>query len=202
MRCVLNLSNGCGLVFHIDASSNVPDATYGTVVARAGIVRPTGHGDPDATSADRAKTSPGSAAEECRGNCNNIRTNGDVFLLDGRPGQPPIKNEIGRDGNWPESARAAIEQSGFFLPNVVTPNGDGKNDTFEIIGPRRFDRMELEISDRSGRTVFRSSDYRNIWRIPESLPEGTYLYTFKGLTGNERPIVRNGTVLILRGLLY
>jgi len=127
-------------------------------------------------------------------------------LSGGKTDRLSAKNEgnrewtTGRDEDWPENARAAIDTSGFFLPNAVTPNGDGDNDTFEVIGPRRFDRAELEISDRSGRTVFRSSDYRNDWRIPESLPEGTYFYTFRGLTEGEKPVVRNGTVLVVRSM--
>src|SRR5690606_3718970 len=50
-----------------------------------------------------------------------------------------------------------------FVPNVITPNGDGKNDTFEIIGLKAFKRNKLIIFNRFGNEVFKSIDYRNDW---------------------------------------
>src|SRR5690606_41955388 len=52
----------------------------------------------------------------------------------------------------------SIKVVGFFLPNVITPNGDGENDTFEVLGLYKFDRVELEIINRFGKTIFQSSD--------------------------------------------
>lgn len=102
------------------------------------------------------------------------------------------------NGNWSEEATIVINVVGFFLPNVITPNGDGDNDTFEVIGRHKFDRIELEIVNRAGKIMFQSSDYKNDWRVPESLPEGTYFYVFRATCGNEKPVVRKGTVLLMR----
>jgi len=205
LRSMIDLPNGCAAVYHIRASA-APGTASGPVVVRVGIVRPMGYGDPDATSPDREKTAPGTAAGECRGNCNNIETNSEVFLSDGKTGPSPVKDRSDRemaaimDERWPEAVRAAVDTAGFFLPNVVTPNGDGDNDTFEVVGLDRFDRAELEVFDQQGRRVFRSADYRNDWRIPESLREGVCFYVFKGLIGDESPVVRKGYVAVIRTL--
>src|SRR5690606_10083665 len=39
-----------------------------------------------------------------------------------------------KNGNWSEPATVKIEVSGILMPNVITPNGDGVNDVFKIIG--------------------------------------------------------------------
>ncbi|WP_257668785.1 T9SS type B sorting domain-containing protein [Parapedobacter tibetensis] len=70
------------------------------------------------------------------------------------------------------------------IPNVFTPNGDGKNDVFEIEGIEGFDRIEVTVVNRWGNEVYRSTNYRNDWD-GRNLNEGTYYYlitTHKGGT--------------------
>lgn len=81
----IDLPAGCQMSVVITAVSEmiVPDASYGNVRATAGLVRPEGYYDIDATSDDRTKVVPGTAEEECHsGTCNNIKVNEDVFLLE------------------------------------------------------------------------------------------------------------------------
>jgi gliding motility-associated-like protein len=61
------------------------------------------------------------------------------------------------------------------FPNVITPNGDGKNDRFEISNLNYYPEHELRIFNRWGREVFYDSDYRNEWP-QENLPAGTYFF--------------------------
>lgn len=56
------------------------------------------------------------------------------------------------------------------LPNVVTANGDGKNDVFDV----GFTGAKLEIVNRWGRPVFASESYANDWG--RNVPHGTYYY--------------------------
>ena len=79
------------------------------------------------------------------------------------------------NGNWTNIATVTINISGLFIPNVITPDGDGKNDTFEIIGLEQFDRAEVIIHNRWGNEVYKSYDYQNNFR-GEGLNEGTYYY--------------------------
>ncbi len=67
----------------------------------------------------------------------------------------------------------------FIPPNVFTPNGDGKNDTF-FIPNLPIDNCEdsfkkIEIYNRWGRKVF-DSDVRNFEWDGEGFPNGVYFY--------------------------
>lgn len=67
-----------------------------------------------------------------------------------------------------------------FLPNIITPNGDGDNDTFrpQVGGcPGR-----LQVFTRWGQTVFERADYRNDWD-GGPLPAGTYYYLLRAEDG-------------------
>ncbi|NGM89507.1 gliding motility-associated C-terminal domain-containing protein [Parapusillimonas sp. SGNA-6] len=103
-----------------------------------------------------------------------------------------------KNGNESEEATINIEVLGFFLPNTITPNGDGKNDTFRVLGTYKFDHVELEIINRFGQRIFYSADYKNDWVVPDNISDGTYFYTFKGMKNNEKPIVRKGFLLLVR----
>ena len=49
------------------------------------------------------------------------------------------------------------------IPELLTPNGDGLNDYFEIDGLKNFPNSQLTIFTRSGEPVFSSNDYKNDW---------------------------------------
>jgi gliding motility-associated-like protein len=98
--------------------------------------------------------------------------------------------QITEDGTyWVEAAngctktRAAIrvtfreDPEAIFVPNVFTPNGDGKNDVFETRGlyPGRW---ALVVHSRSGQRVYQCETYRNDWD-GESLPPGVYFYQLR-----------------------
>ncbi|WP_188504102.1 DUF7507 domain-containing protein, partial [Parapedobacter pyrenivorans] len=82
------------------------------------------------------------------------------------------------------------------IPNVFTPNGDGKNDQFEIIGSEGFDRIEVTVVNRWGNEVYRNDDYQNDWS-GQGLTEGTYYYLITTHLGSARE-VHKGWVLIKR----
>ncbi|MET3877784.1 gliding motility-associated-like protein/uncharacterized repeat protein (TIGR01451 family) [Chitinophaga sp. OAE865] len=63
----------------------------------------------------------------------------------------------------------------FFIPNVFTPNGDGKNDKFTIVGIDRYPGSGLIIYNRWGNEVYNSKSYNNEWD-GRGLNEGTYYY--------------------------
>ncbi|QNN40819.1 Ig-like domain-containing protein [Pedobacter roseus] len=64
------------------------------------------------------------------------------------------------------------------VPNLFTPNGDGINDTFEIIGLNQYQANELQIVNRSGNEVFHAFGYQNNW-TGEGLSENTYYYLLR-----------------------
>ncbi len=85
-----------------------------------------------------------------------------------------------------------------FIPNVITPNNDGKNDTWRIDNLYLFPRSSVQIINRWGDEVFSSTDYQNDWdgnfgNAP--LPAGTYYYILD--IGNNWGLLK-GDITILR----
>lgn len=68
--------------------------------------------------------------------------------------------------------KANILSVNTFIPNVITPNDDGKNDTFEI---RSLKNPELSIFNRWGKLVYYSESYDNSWSA-QGLTGGVYYY--------------------------
>jgi gliding motility-associated-like protein/uncharacterized repeat protein (TIGR01451 family) len=73
------------------------------------------------------------------------------------------------------SSTTSVAIKPFFLANVITPNGDGKNDAFVINGLGKFASNELIIFDRWGSHVYQKKGYQGDW-TGEGLPAGTYFY--------------------------
>jgi gliding motility-associated-like protein len=79
------------------------------------------------------------------------------------------------------------------VPNVFSPNGDGKNDALEFSGVEFYPNTRLNVYNRWGKEVFASSSYKNNWRAPD-VAEGTYYYVLKLASGKEY----TGHVTLLR----
>lgn len=80
------------------------------------------------------------------------------------------------------------------IPNVITPNGDGKNDYFEIVGGEAFGKISLTIVNRWGNEVYRDDDYKNTWN-GAGVNEGTYFYIVKTQQGNKDSIYKGWVLL-------
>ncbi|WP_164109855.1 MULTISPECIES: gliding motility-associated C-terminal domain-containing protein [Sphingobacterium] len=83
-----------------------------------------------------------------------------------------------------------------YIPNVFTPNSDGKNDNYVILGLEAYDRVELIIVDRFGKELFRADSYTNEW-TGEGLKEGTYFYNVTAFKGGDSRLYK-GSVLLKR----
>jgi gliding motility-associated-like protein len=83
-----------------------------------------------------------------------------------------------------------------FIPSVITPNGDGKNDYF--LTGENTGQVELIIFNRWGIEEYKNNNYLNDWdgrdKNGVELPDDTYFYILKFEDGN---IIR-GSVLIKR----
>lgn len=60
------------------------------------------------------------------------------------------------------------------IRNTITPNGDGKNDTWTIGGIHRFPDAEVRVYSRWGQMVYRTRNY-SPWD-GDGLPEAVYYY--------------------------
>ena len=70
-------------------------------------------------------------------------------------------------------SRRVTYQNCFFIPNIITPNGDGQNDVFTVRGlpPGAW---ALTVYNRWGRLVYHAENYRNEWGA--SAAPGLYYY--------------------------
>ena len=72
-------------------------------------------------------------------------------------------------------------ESELIIPNVFTPNYDGINDEFNIVGGCLFS-VDKKIFNRWGELLFQSYQLEEAWdgktSAGENVPEGTYFYVF------------------------
>ncbi len=91
--------------------------------------------------------------------------------------------------------------SSVIVPNVITPNGDGLNDFFQLISEGLVE-VELTIYDRWGQVVDRLDaaaqtwDARNVAGEPVS--DGTYFYVLTARGGDGVDHGRTGHITVLR----
>ena len=68
-----------------------------------------------------------------------------------------------------------VEPIGVGSPNIITPNGDKKNDSLAFTNLEFYPGSSLKIYNRWGNMVYESSDYKNDWQGGEH-SDGTYYY--------------------------
>ncbi len=94
----------------------------------------------------------------------------------------------------------------YSLPNVFTPNEDGKNDRFKPFPYRAVEKVEMKILNRWGQEVFQTSNPDILWdgvssQTGQPCPESAYFYQctvyYTRLWGVETQFLR-GIVNLLR----
>jgi gliding motility-associated-like protein len=78
--------------------------------------------------------------------------------------------------------------------NIITPDGNGQNDVFEILNAERIPN-ELVVFNRWGKKVYEATNYQNDWDGGD-LSDGTYYYIF--IYGVELQNEYQGTLTIMR----
>ena len=100
------------------------------------------------------------------------------------------------NGNCEVSAEIKIAVEDLFVPSVITPNGDGKNDFFKI--SENIGMVELIIFNRWGNEEYVNRNYSNDWDGRNNkgaiLPNDTYFYIMKFEAGK----IKRGSILIKR----
>ena len=83
-----------------------------------------------------------------------------------------------------------------FIPNVITPNNDGTNESLDLAG---FNVEKLEIYNRWGRKVYEKNGYIDEWHGQNMnggiLPDSTYYYIIKLGTAE----TKTGWIFLSRG---
>ncbi|MEI6576672.1 MAG: PKD domain-containing protein [Bacteroidota bacterium] len=81
------------------------------------------------------------------------------------------------------------------IPNIITPNGDGKNDFFVIDNLDSYTTNELTIFDRWGKKIYQKDNYQNDWG-GDGHPDGTYYWILR-TRGSLKSIATKGTLTII-----
>lgn len=116
---------------------------------------------------------------------------------------------VNKYGNESEASNIACKENcpQFVLPNVFTPNGDGKNDTFKPMDcPAFVKSVEFKVFNRWGVKVFETTDVDINWDGKSStgkdLPASQYFYEavvhFESVNQNPEPIRLKGWIQLLR----
>jgi gliding motility-associated-like protein len=105
-------------------------------------------------------------------------------------GSPPLVSR----SNW-YAYDVVVVNLQVIAPNVITPNGDGKNESFSFTNLDMYPNSKLSVFNRWGRKVYENGNYQNDWK-GDNLAEGVYYYT---LTVADKSLTKlNGTVNIIR----
>jgi gliding motility-associated-like protein len=87
------------------------------------------------------------------------------------------------------------------VPSVFSPNGDGKNDVFRIVGIRYHRLLEFRIFNRWGQEVFSTTDPEGAWDgrfNGEPADIGSYHYLIKLESPDGKLKVHAGEVTLIR----
>lgn len=85
----------------------------------------------------------------------------------------------------------------FTVYDIITPNGDGHNDRWEIKNIHLYPDNEVTIFNRQGNIVYQKESYDNSWDGTyngKPLPQGTYYYILKIKSNNQ---TQNGAINII-----
>ncbi|WP_294270605.1 gliding motility-associated C-terminal domain-containing protein [uncultured Chryseobacterium sp.] len=103
---------------------------------------------------------------------------------------------LGSDGCSPVSKEFLVLN----LVNAITPNGDGINDVLNYSDLRIKQSVSIEVVDRYGSPVYKSSDRNYVWDGKSGgrpLSTGTYWYILKWIEPDTKlPVSYSGWILI------
>lgn len=153
-------------------SDSLPSRIVTCIVGNVPIVAPLGM--------DSYRWSTGETTREIV-----ARRTGGVYVVVSRNGcQDTLRTEVVSDNcTW-------------FIPNVITVNGDGKNEAWQ---PSRdvFSTVDCRVYNRYGVPVFTTTDRQLNW-TPDNLPSGLYFYRIVGTLASGEPADLKGWVELMR----
>lgn len=116
-----------------------------------------------------------------------------------------VKNQYGCAASDTVSVKLECAENFVFIPNSFTPNNDGKNDVFYIMGKGIGIIKSLIIFNRWGEPVFERRNFNiddraNGWDGKQKgilVPTGAYVYFAEMQCDSGEPIIKKGTVTVV-----
>lgn len=207
LKLHLHIPVGCEVqyVLHVKVPQELAEEFYGALHLEASLLRDLDTTDPDATDVSLSMKNRRNIYEDCTENglgrgCNNILANMQVMLVEGMPvvNEPETEEPDNPMVGGPNIGRGIIE-SAFLIPNVFSPNGDGINDRFVIVGAESRGPVTLEVFNRHGKRVYFSSDYQNDWN-GDLIEDGSYFLIVRGRDLAGKQFRRKSHLVIIRKL--
>lgn len=90
--------------------------------------------------------------------------------------------------------RASNQTVDLFIPNILSPNGDGHNDCWRIPDLAKYGRASVQVFTAQRKRVYASDDYKGDF-CGDGLPSGDYFYV---LTIRDLNYTRRGVLVIKR----
>jgi len=87
-----------------------------------------------------------------------------------------------------------------FVPNVFTPNGDGKNDRLYVYG-NYINKLEMRIFNQWGEQIALINSLNQGWdgtQRGKPQPVGVYVYVLKAVLTTGKVIQLKGSITLLR----
>lgn len=119
-----------------------------------------------------------------------------------RPLETTVYTVLGTDVNGCSNTAtvtvAVNKDYKLMVSNVMTPDGNGENDTWYVENMDTFPTSKVLVYDRNGKKVFEKTGYQNDWDGADGfdiLPDATYYYL---ITFADTDKVYKGAITILR----
>ncbi|WP_176884997.1 LamG-like jellyroll fold domain-containing protein [Dyadobacter soli] len=109
--------------------------------------------------------------------------------------QPP-PFEVDKTLEIKSCANPPEETSGLWVPDIFTPNRDGKNDTWKIYNAAGTEGLRIFIFNRWGEVIYYSQGYTKEWDgryRDELVPSGSY--PFRILSGEK--LIKQGSLMVV-----
>lgn len=134
--------------------------------------------------------------------------NGTTHTISGLAGNTTMTLQVRALGTQPcETSVMSVAVSGttlstkeIFVPNVFTPNGDGKNDVLFVYG-NYIKTMEFRVFNHWGQMIFLSTSISEGWKgtsFGTQQPVGVYAYTLKAVLQDGTLVNKKGSINLIR----
>lgn len=84
-------------------------------------------------------------------------------------------------------------------PNIITPNGDGQNDIYKLMG-KNIESFQMTITDQKGKVIFATNDIDRAWDGTDTkgneVAKGNYIAVYSAI-GKDKAVHKNRVVINL-----